>query len=393
MRLLTPLACLLVLAACDKSDAPPDGNGERALLTWSRVEAGYVGSFDVPMGEDGDYRFGYSSAIHAQLANGNLLVEGHPSYDRLAEIALPAALDGSDATRVGAWDDITDGLLPAGWEGGEAYVLGGLLEIGSRVYFTKHQWYNASGDDWDSQGYAESGSAHGMWNVEAEGATSQRVGGYMSYAPESLRDEGYTYLAGQQGTSGAASGRWGPNLFAIDFRGAGSSPSSPLPARALMYHDGEEHSAEGWWVGDRVTAVQWIETPTHHGVLVFLYQSVGAEWYGETFEGPGGLTSVYDGAKGYHAAGYELSVWIYDPADLLAVFRGEREPWSLEPVEKTVLVSRHHGTSTETARSFVSGSAIARVQVSYRDGRLIILVPEANTIGLERTPRGYVVEL
>jgi hypothetical protein len=371
-------------------EAPTD----RALFRWTEIAAGLRGSFDIPPSQDDeDHRFAYSHGIHAQLANGNLLVQGHNSDDLVAEVQLPSTLDGSNATRVGEFFDVTGALHPSGWDDGQSFVLGGMLEVGDRVYFTKHQWYNASGDDWDSLGYWDGAQARGLWNIAGSEAHSQRFGGYMSYAPAVLRAAGYELLAGQQGASGAATGRWGPNLFAVDFDDdvAVAGEQAVLP---LIYHSDDEHTASGWWVGDRVTDAEWIETDTHHAVLFFLYRGLGAQWYGLEDEGP--TPNPYGGgAMGYHAEGWSLEVWIYDPEDLLAVSRGEMDPPSISPAERAILVQRLPGSSEETYLDFIPDSALAcaRLAASYRDGRLVVLDPEGNRGQFEDSPRGYVFEL
>ena len=372
--------------------SPPADPGGRTLFTWAEIASRLTGTFNVPAAQESgtEFRFGYSSAVHAQLADGNLLVMGHPWYPMQAEIRLPDVLDGAEATRVGDWMDYTDGLLPTGWEdGAPSYVLGGLLEIGERLYFTKNQWYNGSGADWETQGYREEGVAHGLWQVAGDHGHHSRVGGYMSYAPAALRAEGYTYLAGLEGTSGAALGRWGPNLFAI--RVDGTVPTgNRLPASALLCHDAEARAPTGWWIGDKVSGAVWLETESRHAVLLFLRQKLGTTWYGEAdVHG-----DPYGGGKGYHATGYELKAWIYDPADLLAVHGGERDPWSLVPVEETVLTARPPGSTEETYHSVFTGTAMDELQVSFRNGRLIVLQPDGYRPGAyEGMPKGYVFDL
>lgn len=389
------LLALLALAAasCGGSSTATLGAepGEKALLTWSDVESRLVGTFNVPAAQEPgtEYRFGYSNAVHAQLANGNLLVAGHPWYSRQAEVALPATLDGAEATRVGDWLDVTDGVLPSGWEGGPDYVLGGLLPIGDRLHFTKHQGYNGAGTDWETQGVRQAGAVRGPWRVDGPLAHHSRVGGSMSPAPLVLRTEGWTYLAGLEGTSGAALGRWGPNLFAI--RADETTPSGgALPSRALLCHDSEANAPTGWWIGDKVSAVLWIETPTHHGVLVLLRQKLGATWYGEADVGG----DPYGGGKGYHAEGYASKAWIYDPADLLAVYRGERDPWTVVPAEEALLVERRPGSTAEVHHSVFTGRPVDELQASLRDGRLIVLEPDGYRPGAyEGMPKGYVFDL
>ncbi|HUU82275.1 MAG TPA: Calx-beta domain-containing protein, partial [Phycisphaerae bacterium] len=393
------------------------------LITWSDIENAFAGTFAVPMGQDGDYRFGYSSGVHAQLSNGHLLVIGHPYYPVQAEIELPAVLDGRQATRVGSWVDFTGGLLPTGWSGGPAYGLGGLLEVGTRIHFTKNQWYNGAGTDWETQGYRNvqynggtcnpSGDAQGMWTVNHPLAHHSRVGGYMSYAPPDIRDDGYTYLAGLEGTSGAALGRWGPNLFAIDpTPGSGGDPRA-VGGAVLICHPDQNRQApdvlpsnatsawwvangdsiKQWWIANKVTDMEWIETGTRHGVVALVVRGLGEKWYG--LPDVGDLHDPYGGGSGYHAEGWTLEVWIYDPDDLMAVYSGERDPWSLSPVEAVLLIERLPGSAQETYYSKIdAGIARVNVAMSYRDGRLILLKEGAYPASTyERTPKGYVFQL
>ena len=371
-----------------------------ALMRWADIASKFAGTFHLPVSTGGVVgvadNFIYSAGIHTQLANGNLIVEGHPYIHRQVEVELPAALNGGAAKTVGTWLDYTNDLHPPNWvPGGEAYNLGGLLDLGNRVYFTKFQWYNGSGTDWASVGYREAGVSKGMWNVSGTWAHNQRIGGYMSYAPKILSDSGYTLLAGQQGTSGAALGRWGPNLFALkgDFP---VSITSPVQSKPLISHPTDANLFPGWWIGDRVSSIVWIETKTQQALLVFLYQQLGGNnWYGEaTHDTALGQIDPYGGYKGFHASGYVLQVWIYDPDVLLEVFKGKRNPWSVLPAEKIALTERVPGDTADKRHSFITGKALQNLQASYRNGRLVILQPDGYREGLyEIDPKGYVLQL
>jgi hypothetical protein len=387
------------------------GEGRRRL-EWADVMAGFAGTFAVPMAAAGDDRFGYSSGVHAQLGNGNLLVTGHPYYGSQAEVQLPGTLDGSEGTRVGGWIDVTGGRVPAGWTGGlgdGALLVGGLLEADGRIYFTKYEGYNGAGTDWQTQGFNEGGVASGLWGVDGAHAHHSRVGGYLGTAPQALRAEGFAYLAGLEGTSGAALGRWGPNLFAIDPAVVGGKVGSA----ALLCHPDEARQGpsvrasnatsewwaangaanEGWWVANKVTDARWIETDRVHGVLCFVYRGLGNRWYGLSDAGPG-LPDPYGGGSGYHAEGWALEAWVYDADEAMAVYRGQREPWSLSPAEVVLLIERLPGAATETHYGVFTGRAQIEVKASERDGRLIVLQENGHPADeWENTPKGYVFNL
>jgi len=249
-----------------------------------------------------------------------------------------------------------------------------------------------------------------MWAVSNSYAHHSRVGGYMSYPPEAIREDGYVYLAGLEGTSGAALGRWGPNLFAID-----PTPSNDaVGAATLMCHDTEAHQApdvaasnatsawwianspsnEQWWIANKVTDAEWIETDTHHGLVLLVYRGLGHTWYGLPDAGPGHPDPYSDGSSGFHAEGWALQVWIYDPVDVMAAYRGERDPWSLAPAEAVLLTERLPGTTNETHYSFFTGPARTDLKMSLRNNRLVILQENGHPANeWENTPKGYVIDL
>ncbi|MCB1128665.1 MAG: hypothetical protein KDM81_19370, partial [Verrucomicrobiae bacterium] len=220
----------------------------------------------------------------------------------------------------------------------------------------------------------------------------------------------WTYLAGLSGISGAALGRWGPNLFAID-----PTPSDgAVRAATLMCHDSEAHQApdvlasnassdwwvanrpgnQQWWIANKVTDLKWIETDTRHAVVGFVYRGLGRTWYGLNEASPGLPDPYDDGGSGFHAEGWALEVWIYDPEDLMAVYRREREPWSLAPVEVVLLSERLPGVDHETYHSFFAGPARTELKTSFRNNRWIILQEGGYAANeWENTPMGYVIDV
>lgn len=389
-------AAAVSIALISLKPAVPGGGGgpepgERSLITWAEISATHQGTFIMPD------EWGYSEGIHAQLSNGNIIVSG-PTIDGVQQAAgvasLPGTLNGSEATQVGSFVDPSNGLQPSGFSGEtNVYQIGGMLEVGSRLYYTKHQWYNANGTDWESIGYNSNyaggaANAVGMWDLSGEGVHSQRVAGQMAYAPEAVITDGYHFVAGQQAAAGAANGRWGPNMFAIQVDDGETAPGTWL-SKPLIYHPDTLHKVLGWWIGDRSVGV-WIETDNREGVLFLVTQQYG----GDTWYGAYNLVSPpdpYSTDGGYHSNAYRLQAWLYDPADLMEVYNGTMNAWELEPYEKTTLITLAKGSSSgsETHFSSLLGVAYQWNSLSLRDGRLIVMRRNAS----HPNPGGHVFDL
>ncbi len=185
-------------------------------------------------------------------------------------------------------------------------------------------------------------------------------------------------------------------------------------AATLLCHDSQAHDApdvacsnatsgwwvanspsnEQWWIANKVTDMEWIETETHHGIVCLVYRGLGHTWYGLPDAGPGHPDPYSDGSSGYHAEGWALQVWIYDPADVMQVYRGERDPWSVAPVEAVLLTERLPGATNETYYSFFTGPARTDLKMSLRSKRLVILQEDGHPANeWENTPKGYVINL
>ena len=137
--------------------------------------------------------------------------------------------------------------------------------------------------------------------------------------------------------------------------------------------------------------MEWIETENRHGLVCLVYRGLGETWYGLPDAGPG-LPDPYVGGSGYHAEGWALQLWIYDPEDVLEVYRGERDPWSLAPAEAILLTERLPGAAEEHHYSFFSGRARGEFKISFRGNRLIILQENGHPANeWENTPKGYVI--
>jgi hypothetical protein len=372
----------------------------RSLITWAEINATHQGTFSMP------YDLAYSQGHTAQLGDGNIVVGGagysiaDTATKRIGVLSLPGTLDGSLATVLATYTDPTNDLLPAGWLGADDYQLGGLLEIAGRLYFAKNQYYNATGTDWASIGYNTSyvgGSANavGMWGLTGTGVHSQRVGGYLGYAPEAVITDGYSFTAGLQGSSGAANSRFGPNLFAVQVDDGETAPGIWL-SKPLLYHDTEAHESPGWWIGSISSGI-WIETENRHGVLFLVAHEVGGiTWYGTVGDEVPGYTDPYDNVtQAYHSAGYGVSAWLYDPADLMEVYNGTKNGWECVPYEVTPLITLSPGDDAgdEVYTSVIPGKAFQEFRLSIRDGRLIVVRPGGYSPGGFSAPSGHVFDL
>lgn len=354
----------------------PASTTEKTVITWADINAAYKGWFHVPVaaGTAVNDEFGYSTGIHAQLSSGNLLMMGHIYNQKVMELKPPTTLNGSAATTVGSWKNICGNFKPANVV--NSWQTGGMMKDGSLIRFTQNEFYNGAGTDYASQGYWDGTTAKGLWKTSYH---SSYVAGYMSPAPDSIKSQNYTYLAGENGTSGAATSRWGPNLFAIR-----STPGSTHPAAPLVHHPDEARKYPNWWIADKIHSMLWVDTPTKHGVLAFGYRGLSGFGYKQN-------NDPYLGGGGYTATSYECFLWIYNPADCLAVLAGTKQAWKLEPVEKKRLI---FGDGNETLSAMFTGDPTNAFECSISDSkRMIVSVAESyKASDYSWTPRCYVFQ-
>lgn len=399
--LLLSFLITIIITSCKKEENTPvnykisdiSTEAPQGIISWDDIEAAYTGKFTVPSGSEGvkDQNFHYSFGAFCMPDNNSIIIEGHDYCREARKVILPSVLDGSEGTVEGNWFDPTDGLLSSGMAEAGGYRLGDMLNIGDRIYFTKHVWYNAGGTDHDSFGYLQKGfsfddgTAYGMWNADHELANNMRIGGYFCHPPENLTAEGVTFLAGQEGLSGSAMGRWGPNLFAVKFDDT-KSVGEAMNVIPLVSHSSEENAPEYWWIANRVYSVAWIEVADKHGLLMLFTRGYGDTWYGEADDN--NPPDPYGGGKGYHSSGKQLVAWVYDPVDLMKVYNGEIEPHEIRPVYEKVLIDLKPGEEKgeETYYSFLEN--IRGTRMDMYGNRLIILQRSYGDL-----PVGYVVDL
>jgi hypothetical protein len=321
------------------------------------MEAAYQGSFAVPVAGVNPDEFGYSLGVHCQLPNGNLLMVGHSQFQNVREVVPPSILDGRQATVVGPWRYI--------FSGDPAWKAGGMLADGSLIRWTRYNGYNGTGADEPSQGQWDGSVASGPWQTAFHDSFCN---GYMCPAPPALQAMGYTYLAGQSNTSGAAINRYGPNLFAVQ-----SNPGGTHQAGTLIHHPDNARRYVGpghdWWIADQISSMVWIDTPTKHGVLAFGYRGLSGFGYKCDV-----ATDPYNGCGGFSASSYEAFLWIYDDQHMLDVLAGTRDAWSLQPVEKKLLT---FGNGPVTYYTMFGGNPASHYKCSLSGDKLIVSVAGA----------------
>ncbi|GAA5020407.1 hypothetical protein GCM10011506_04910 [Marivirga lumbricoides] len=400
-QILAILICSLILLSCKKNSDPGiiytvsnvSTVAPAGIISWEDIEAGYKGSFSFPTGSEGvkDQNFSYSYGAFCMLDHTSIILEGHTYSKDVRKLILPGNLNGAEATVEGNWFEPTGNLQSTGETSNGYYRLGDLLNIDDRIYFTKYVWYNGSGEDYDSFGYLQkgtsydNGTAHGMWNADHELAHNMRIGGYLCQAPANLKAKGVTFLAGQEGVSGAALGRWGPNLFAVKFDDT-KPVGEDMTAIPLVVHSSESTMPQYWWMANKVHSAVWIETESKHGVMILFDRGYGDTWYGEA--NANNPPDPYGGGKGYHSSGKQLVAWVYDPVDLMKVYNNEMAPHEVEPVYEKILYDLKPGDSRgeETSYSFLHENRETRMDI--KDNRLILLQASFGD-----QPTGYVVDL
>ncbi len=391
-KILTISLLALLFATACKKERIKDNNVDKSIITWSDIAMAYSGSFSVPKGSTGvnDQNFHYSKGAFCMLDKETIILEGHTYSQQVRQLKIPNRFQGNNAIPEGEWFDPTGGLLSTGESSIDYYVLGDMLAIDDKIYFTKHSWYNAEGIDYDSFGYLQkngsfsTGETYGLWNADHELAHNLRIGGYLTNAPKTLKDDGVTFLAGQEGLYGDAAGRWGPNLFAVKFDHT-KPKGAEMEVIPLIVHPDEGNAPADWWIANKVTSMIWIETKTKHGVLVLFTKGYGDTWYGEAANN--NPPDPYGGSYGYHSTGKQLVAWIYNPDDLMKVYNKKIEPHQVKPVEEVVLADLQPGNSAgqETFNSFFK--QIQGVRADMYGNRLIFIQGSSGDL-----PKGFVVD-
>jgi hypothetical protein len=301
---------------------------------------------------------------------GSLFGFGHDQQLLVSEISIPepiisAALEEAHtAVTLQPFSDVTGGLLQAEQKDIPRAGLEYLAEPEPRLHFCYGQHFQ---DFEASHGWAsldlQDPQVQGPWVFD--GYTNYVTNDYLFEIPPSWAGaiSPGTLLASGRAREGPWSGR-GPALFAYPVPEAGMVPApgdslqgilplllygEQLPGETDILSDPSQAvqdytDADHWWGG------AWITRGDKAGVVLAGTKGLGKAWYGFA----NGLVWEYDCAeqtpptcpdppewpyenRGYWAEGYQAQLIFYDPAQLVAVARGELDSWQPQPYAVMVL--------------------------------------------------------
>jgi hypothetical protein len=377
----------------------------------------YQGSFRLPEKVEGGSGFGYGGHNIAFNPSGDpggatdgypgsLYISGHVHDQLVAEVSIPKPVisptkdvtELSVASALQPFTDVTGGMRdfaqieygPTKSENssGQGFKLGGMLFLdagdGMKLYWTVFEYYNVSDNRYPSHGYSTlmAGSPpdpKGLWYLE--NYHPQMTAGYIFDAPEPFANgyfAGKRLISGLQVSQGIATSSKGPAMFAFaPWQHATLPPEheAHLDAIPLLYYPTLEQHAPDYKACDAWRGGAWPVSGDKQAVLI-----VGRKSLGEVFYGNGRPTdcSPY---KGYHCTPYEPQILFYDPADLAAVARGEREPWSVVPYY-TWNPQEHVWPTCE--------GSLSGIAIDHQNKLLYLLQPRADRVTNQYEPRPLV---
>jgi len=335
---------------------PEEGLGMRENVIHPN-DLTYLGAFRLPDASGGsNWEYSGHGLTHrpatdqAQNTYGSLFGFGHDQHLQVSEISIPEPLISQNldelntAETIQPFADISSGLFAP-----EAMTIprAGIAYHNERLYFAFGQHI---------QDFEPSHGSASLSLADAEGAyifgnyTNYITNDYLLEIPPEWADALGDYpLASGRAREGLWSGR-GPALFAyrpdvvengvltdvvplLLYGTQGDAPDiiSDESMAVTDYRD-----ADHWW------GAAWLTAGENAAVVFAGTKALGNEWYGFA----NGLEWDYSCAddnscpdvpdfpyddRGFWAEGYQPQIIFYDPAELLAVARGELESWQPQP--------------------------------------------------------------
>lgn len=312
--------------------------------------------------------------------------------DAVAEIKIPAPIKSTSVTSLNVAQEIQSktsiksgvSLGPTDRFGAVAYMPAKGSQTSAKLYWSQYEYYNVSGDDYASIGWAEANlaapSAVGLWHVGPAAGSNwdsayhgNKYGDYLIPIDQTWANQytgGKSLLAGRYREAGCCGGSMGPVLTAIAPWQDGNAPAAgaTLSAVPLMYFNSlSNHTGDTTWMqfrlngdpdysyysaGDRWHGGAWVAMGTKKAIIMVGRHGTysGANpcpqtAYGDGCHGAVGSTTppyCYGGggtdcpspigvtnSKGYHTGPYKPRFLFIDPDDLAQVAQGLKSPSSV----------------------------------------------------------------
>jgi hypothetical protein len=355
----------------------------------------YQGAFLLPQSGIDRTSFSYGgTALAYNPAHNSLFAVGHDWYQLSAEVSIPAPVDSSNlddlsrATFLQPLTDATNGKIDQ--TGGTNNKIGGQLVYQGHLYGSVYVYYDAAGTQVVSHWSRPStsltlGTASGLYQVGDAGAGM--VSGYMAAVPPAWR----SFLGGPALTGNCcipiiSRTSFGPAVSTFDPAALGSAKS--VPDTPLVGYPADHPTLGNWgdsWdpalgiLWDGATTVRGVVFPAgSRSVLFFGTQGIGPFCYGEGTDDPSldgrptpdGTTYCYDpdnASKGTHGYPYVAEVWAYDAMDLLAVRKGEKQPWDVTPYA-TWSIDLPFGSGQIGGAAYDPANGLVYLSQQYGDG-------------------------
>lgn len=325
----------------------------------------YVGAFRLPDGSGGS-DWGYSGDAMAYFPDGDaggpddgypgsLFGIGHDWHKQVSEITIPVPIDSpartlsalNRAETLRPFTDVRSGVgqldrLNEMLRVGMAYLSAQGAQTSGKLYLCFGQHLQEEAERVASHMWCETDltGARGAWWIDDVSPYS--VNDYMFEIPAPWADVNTPAmrLATGRFRDGGWSGQ-GPSLYAIGPWNSGNPPAdgAKLDAVPLLQYsstatDEEPYQTmEGYHHSDEWSGGAWLSASGRAAVAFVGTKGTGECWYGlpdgTVWEEP--YPEDPAGQRGWWSTGFEGQMVFYDPADLAAVARGDREPWEPQP--------------------------------------------------------------
>ncbi len=371
---------------------PPPDTGQPASGLLQPAGLSYLGAFRLP-GPSGGSDWNYSGDAMAYFPDGDpagpddgfpgsIFGIGHDWHKQVSEITVPVPIDSRDLTALNTaetlrpFTDVRSGV-------GQLDLLTEILRVGmaylppqgdqttGKLYLCFGQHFQEEQERVASHLWCETDltGVRGAWWVGEYSPYS--VNDYMFEIPATWAD---TYVGGRRLATGRfRDGGWGgqgPALFAIAPWQHGNPPAdgTRLDAVPLLLYSStatdEEpyHTLDDYHHSDEWSGGAWLTAAGRAAVVFVGTKGVGECWYGlpdgTLWEEPYPDDPL--GQRGWWSSQFVGRMLFYDPADLAAVARGEKQPWEPQPYATMDLDQHLYGITGTQQKHHVAACCFDR---------------------------------